>query len=95
MLQRNIVTTLSKEFKFSYQSKCGDLKNAMKALNYLQHSILNDDELEIAVFETSNISSDNKLCILLELKLYSAEKLDRIVQQFDVLTVYLDSISLK
>jgi hypothetical protein len=93
----NTVTPLSKVHTFSYKSKCGNLKSAMIEFYRVHNSLLHDDELVITHAESLRIPSDDKdfeLSILFEFELNNPEKIGEIVERFNLLTVYLDSISL-
>ena len=93
MLMINLVVPLSTKFKYSYQSNCGDAKDAMKQLNRLHYSLLCEDELKISEWEVSRDGLE--LSISLDFELANPEMLDKVVVQLDALTVYLDSISQK
>lgn len=92
------IDLLSKQFKYTYQSKCVDRKSAMFKFHRLQHYLLNEDALKILHLHASKmISADNNIVKLsisvqFELNIY-AKKLMQIADRFDAFTVYLDSIS--
>ena len=68
--------------------------NAMKQLTLLQTNLLYKDELKILFFMAQIPSDDDaEISIVLEFELKNPEIFDKIVEQFDVFTTYLDSIS--
>ncbi len=85
---------LSNKFKFTYKSKCTDLNNAMNQLTLLLANLLREDGLNILSIEATQIPSDDdtEISILIVFELNDPEMLDKIVQQFDVFTAYLDSV---
>ena len=85
---------LSKKFNFTYKSKCMDLKNAIKQLTLLQMNLVHENELNILTSEVKQIPLDDvtEISISMVFELIDPEKLDEIVQQFDVFTAYLDSV---
>ncbi len=89
-------TPSSKEYKFSYESKCGDLKNARGQFSRFLHD-LDEGKLEISLSEASIIPSDTdlKLTILVAFKLRNIKRIGEIVEKFDAFTVDLDRFSQK
>jgi hypothetical protein len=66
----------------------------MKHLNHLYNSLLNEDELDISLLDVVKIAGDDDfvISILMEFQLNNLEISDKIVQQLDAFTEYLDSI---
>lgn len=74
---------------FSYQSKCGNLKIAMKDYSRLHNILLDDGAVEIVHSEALRIASDTndfKLSILFVFELNNPDKIDEIIKRFRVLT---------
>jgi hypothetical protein len=69
----------------------------MKEFSLLQHSLLCEEGLEITHLDAAKIPSDNdfELSILLAFELKDCGKFDKVFEQIDAFTVYLDSISLQ
>ena len=66
----------------------------MNQLTLLQTYLLHEDELDILFFEAQIPSDyDTEISILLVFELNNPEILDRIVEEFDVFTAYLNSLS--
>ncbi len=95
MINSGAESELTNKFNFTYKSKCTDFKNAMNQLTLLQANLLREDELDILSLEATKIQCDNhvEISILFVFELNNPEILDEIVEQFDMFTAYLDSIS--
>ncbi len=96
-LQLESVLALSKQFEYSYQSKCVDRKNAMIQLNHLHSSLLHEDGLDVLHLEATRVVPSNyqsEICISLVFEVNNLILVDKIVDQFNAFTAYLDSISL-
>jgi hypothetical protein len=67
----------------------------MNQLKVLRTNLLNEDTVEFLFLEVTKIKCDNhcEISILFEFELNNPEILDMIVEQFDVLTSYLDNLS--
>lgn len=88
---RQMLTPLSNECRFSYQSKCADLKDVRKQFCHLHLCLLCDGYVKIT---RSEVCYKNfQLSMSLEFELKNSQKLDEITDKFHVFTVYLDSIS--
>jgi hypothetical protein len=66
----------------------------MNQLTLLLANLLREDGLNILSIEATQIPSDDdtEISILIVFELNDPEMLDKIVQQFDVFTAYLDSV---
>jgi hypothetical protein len=82
-------------YKFSYKSKCTDVKNAMRQLNLLHNILLGEDDLEITYPQVAKKPSDNAFEILIswEFNVNNLEMLDKIIFKFDEFTDFLDTMS--
>jgi hypothetical protein len=67
----------------------------MKYFYRLHNTLLHEDELEISHLDAASYPIDNKfeISIYFVFQLNNPEKFDKIVEQFDALTLYMDSIS--
>jgi hypothetical protein len=93
MINSGVESELIKKFNFTYKSKCTNFNDAMKQLAHLQLNLLHEGELKILSLEATQLPSDDdtEISILFVFELNNPEILDKIVEQFDVFTAYLDS----
>jgi hypothetical protein len=95
MINSDTGSELTKQYNFTYKSKCADCKNAMNQMALLQINLLHEDGLNILVLEAKQIPSDNhtEISISFIFELNNRDILAKIVEKFDVFILYLDSLS--
>jgi hypothetical protein len=71
------------------------VRNALKQLNILHKKLLDDDDLEISYPQFAKTPSDNVFNIMIswEFNVNNPEMLNKIVDQFDVFTAFLNTIA--
>jgi hypothetical protein len=92
VINSGVESKLTKKFTFTYTSKCTDFNNAMKQLQFFRINLINEVKLKI-LFLKLRCDNHVKMSILFVFELNNPEVLDKIVQQFDVFTAYLDTLS--